>query len=147
VEYIKSMIIYRGINPFAYSVSELNAIENQLIDELRPDMVIFHGVEVPMIAEKRLDYYIQLLFNQIVLLKQKGITIARYSSHINNELSNINASLADVVIKILYDPDKNEPRIHLWRRGGRPVVLTTNDISRCIDEITGFIKLNIRPKN
>ncbi|MEM4809977.1 MAG: ATPase domain-containing protein [Desulfurococcaceae archaeon] len=131
-------VVFKGINPFAYSVVEINSLENKIVEDVKPDMVVFHGVEIPMSIYK-LSTYVPHLYNQLLIFKNKGILAARYASFINNEISSINASLADVVFKVITELSGMSLKtyIYAWRRGFDPAVLAPMDIKECIDQITG----------
>ncbi len=142
---IEKHVIFTAINPFSYSSAETAAEEIRLIEEYgdNVDMVIFHGVELPAIAEGLGPNYLASLYNQMGMLMKKGKLIIRVGSYVNDEMSNLFSALADVVIK--YVPTETsereqEYRVYIWRRGRKPYLLGYEDFQRCLKEVCKIIK-------
>ncbi|MEM0282260.1 MAG: ATPase domain-containing protein, partial [Desulfurococcaceae archaeon] len=102
---ILNNIVVKPINPYAYSLPELNAMENELIERYDPVQVVFHDVGVLMASTRDIENYMHLLQNQIFYLKRKGIMVARYASRIDPRISRINASISDVIVKAICEKE------------------------------------------
>jgi len=61
---ILNNIVVKPINPYAYSLPELNAMENELIERYDPVQVVFHDVGVLMASTRDIENYMHLLQNQ-----------------------------------------------------------------------------------
>ena len=128
-------LVVKPINPYAYSLPELNAFENELVEQYDPAQVVFHDVGVLMSSTKDIENYTHLLQNQVFYFKKKGVMMARYASRINPLLSRINASISDVVLKAKCGKDCVDYKLYAWARFGKPQLLNSSEVSVCIREI------------
>jgi len=137
-EFLKNNVVLKGINPFSMSVPHLSSYELELVDRIDPDIVMFHGIEIPM---KYLspEYYIPSLYNQIMMLRKRNKIVVRMCSCISEESHNINSTLSDVVIRYDYSIEKGL-MVYIWRRGSNPVMITEKELEECIDEYRENIK-------
>ncbi|MEM0261902.1 MAG: ATPase domain-containing protein [Nitrososphaerota archaeon] len=133
---ITGKIIVEPINPYAYSLTELNALENELIDKLDPGMVIFHDVGILMNSMKSVEDYIHMLQNQIFYFKRKGIMIARIASRITPRVSKLNKSISDLVMEANCINNCLDYNVYMWARFGNPKLLKSNELRECIKEVT-----------
>jgi hypothetical protein len=128
-------LVVKPINPYSYSLSELNALENELVEQYDPVQVIFQDVGLLMSSIKDIETYIHLLHNQVFYFKKKGVMIARYASRINPMISRINASISDVVLKAKCGKDCVDYKLYAWARLGKPKLLNSSEVGICIREI------------
>lgn len=137
---IDELITVKSINPFSLSLSQLFSYELSLIEEHNPDVVYFHGVEIPAMA-RSLEDYIGELTNQLYTLKKSRKLVIRSSSFINDERSRAFASLADLVIKseVKCDESKDDDFIKpcryyyiFWRTGRAPLMINEDDLIKCL---------------
>lgn len=126
-----------GVNPFSMSIQQLLAHEVNLVKEAKPDICVFHGVEVPLSAS-RIEEYVPYLFNQLNYLKKEQVIVIRIGSYLGKKTYAVNASISDVVFKIdLVKSSHGSPsyNIYLWRRGGEPSLIDASGVSECLSEI------------
>ena len=125
-----------GFNPAALSVEELYARELRIIYDRSPDVVVFVGTDMSFPTS---DTYIDLLKNQLLFFRKKGILTFRLGAFIDTESYNINAGLADVVAKYYYRRGGSSRRLrrhlYIWGIGNDPAVLDYDDVELCADEI------------
>jgi RecA-superfamily ATPases implicated in signal transduction len=144
VDNILRNLVVKPINPYAYSLPELNALENELVEQYDPVQVIFHDVGVLMSSTKDVENYMHLLQNQVFYLKKKGVMVARYASRIDPLLSRINASISDIVLKAKCEKDCVDYKLYAWARFGKPQLLSSSEVSDCIKEIIGELEKLIK---
>ncbi len=130
--YIDKNFVFMGINPFALSTTQLAIQENEVIERIGADIIVFHGIEIPMKLQI-IETYLQDLYNQLIYLKQKRKIIIRMSSKVDETLSTLNSSLADVVFR--FEVRDNNIAIYIWRRSLKPIELLENEIEKCLDEL------------
>lgn len=126
-----------GLNPAAMSSEELYAMELKIVHERKPDIVVFYGVE-SFVSD--IEGYTDLLRNQLLLLRKKGVLVARLGSLVSEEFYNLYASLADVVFRFDYRMDYGGARrlksyLYLWSAGNEPVILDHEDLRVCRAEL------------
>ena len=125
-----------GFNPAALSVEELYARELRIVHERSPEVVIFVGTDMSFPAS---ETYIDLLKNQLLFFKKKGILTFRLGAYISDDFYRLNAGLADVVARYFYKktgPSKKLQRhLYIWGVGKDPVLLDYDDIEVCAKEI------------
>lgn len=127
--YLDKLLVAKSINPFAYSLAELNALENELIIQHDPGAVVFHGVELAMRGTASLKRYVTMLYNQIMLVKSMGKMVVRLSSSVSRELSRINLTLADLVLKPrCRDASCRDYELYVWHRFKQPIVLDSRKV-------------------
>ncbi|ADM28098.1 putative circadian clock protein, KaiC [Ignisphaera aggregans DSM 17230] len=136
--FLENNIVLRGINPFSMSIPHLSSYELEIINSVNPDVVVFHGIEIPLKTLPSKEY-ISNLYNQIMELKKQNRIIVRMGSYIDKESSYINSTLSDLVIRYYYD-SKGVLHIYIWRRGSRPAILTEEDLVTCINEFRKNLK-------
>lgn len=144
---IEKYVVFKALNPFSYSPAEGVAEEIRLVEEYGVDIVMFHGVELPAIAENMSSNYLATLYNQINTLKKMGKLIIRVGSYVNNEMSNMFSSLADIVMKFIpteTGEGEQKYRVYIWRRGRNPYLLKYEDIQECLKEVCEIIKEKLK---
>ena len=139
---VDKYMILKGINPFAYSLSQLYAYELELIERYRRrgiGMVIFADVSLLMYHHREaMGLYVHYLANQLSVLKKNKLIVVRVGSYINNELYRINAMLSDVILRVI--PvyrwrGRTGIKLMMWRRWSKaPYVLTSHEVEEILRE-------------
>jgi circadian clock protein KaiC len=130
---LNKYIIFHAFNPSGMSIAELMTEELLYIEEIKPDIIIFHGIELMITGRnyyERAQYYNNLV-NQLIYLKSTGTPIIRFSSYIDDESYKINSSLSDVILKVTYEESDihiREPIIHMWKRGKIPITIGFSEL-------------------
>jgi len=135
---VEKYFILEGINP-AIGIEQQYIWEIELIRTHKPDIVVFHGVDIVANMGDPYEYRTDL-FNQILHFKKMGILVIRLGIY-DEKWYPWNARISDVVIK--FDLTKDQfggPKytIHIWRLGRDPIILDHRQFERCIQE-TGKI--------
>jgi len=130
-KYIDSTVTLVGINPFARSPSQLALYENELVERIGADVVVFHGVEITM-SSMNIEAYLPDFYNQLMYLKQRGKMVFRMGSKVSDVLSNLNSALADAVFK--YEVVNGGVSVYVWRRSLKPMKLSEGDLEKCVEE-------------
>lgn len=129
-----------GFNPAALSVEELYARELRIVYEKSPDVVIFFGTDMSFPTT---DTYIDLLKNQLLFFRKKGILTFRLGALVSRENYNLNASLSDVVARYYYRRDGSPRRLrrylYIWGVERDPIILDYSDLDHCAAEIKEVI--------
>lgn len=131
-----SKLIIEPVNPYAYSLTELNALENELVDKFDPGMIIVHDVGILMNSTKNIEDYMHLLQNQIFYFKRKGIMMARFASRITSHVSKLNKAISDLVMEVKCTNKCLDYDIYIWTRFNDPILLKSNELRECIKEAT-----------
>jgi circadian clock protein KaiC len=147
---IEKHLIITALNPFGYSLADLVAYEQILIDQLKPDVVIFHGVHLASAIHSEYKKYLRELFNEVMYLKSRGITVVRIGSYIDDYIYRIETSIADVTFKIerIYKEDGTvDFKIYVNRRYREPKILSSTEMKECIQEVIDLIKSYTKKEN
>lgn len=141
-EVIRRCMQFKGVNPFSQSLVQSYAEEIEYVERARPDIVAFHGIELVTSVVDR-SKYISRLYNELNTLKSFGCTIVRFASYINEELSNINSAMADIVVRII--PVENDSgyqryKFYIWRSGREAYIMTYEEVLECLHELGEVIK-------
>lgn len=142
-------MVFKAINPFGYSMAEGVAEEIKLVEEYDADIVMFHGVELPAIADKISSNYLAGLYNQMNTLKKMGKLVIRVGSFVNDEISNIFSALADIVIKFIpasTGEGEQKYRVYIWRRGRNPHLLKYEEFQEYLKEVCRIIEEKTKPR-
>ena len=146
----KMLKFAKGINPTAFSPEELLHVENSLISEANPEMIVFHAPEAVTMSSASPTYY-RLLYNQLLKLRSKGILVVRLMSVVHEESFLRQATLAETVIRVNYVKRGTstrysevglEPELFVWHAGSEPKILAGNALNECFREM----RFNIRSK-
>jgi len=129
--YIDSTVKCIGINPFSRSPSQFALYEGELVESTGADVVVFHGVEIPM-SSIGVETYLPDLYNQLMYLKQKRKIVIRMGSRVSDTMSSVNSALADAVFK--YEVTDGNISVYVWRRSLKPVKLSEGDLEKCLEE-------------
>ncbi len=143
---VNKLLVVRALNPFSYSISQLLAREQHIINSYSDiDVVVFHGAE--LLPYVHMESYLPQLYNQLNYLKSRNVLITIFGAFIDNRWYNINASLSDVVIRLesVYSEQgfaKN--KLIIWRRwNSAPYVMPQEEIDELLQEIKEFVKSRI----
>ena len=125
-EILDKHMVITALNPFAYSTTQLIARELIAIEQVKPDIVIFHGVHLQRRRAYTYTAELKELFNEIMHLKSKGVTVFRVGTCLDEHMCNAEASLADIVFRFVRTPRGDggmDTRIYIYERFKEPVVL------------------------
>ena len=132
-EFIRKYVEIRSINPSGTSMTELLAYETLMAEERKPDLVLFHGIDVFESIVDHKTYFSELL-NELFTLKKMGIIVARYGNITSEEFYRRNASLSDIVVKGLFTDKCGGKTLgapgmcfYLWRRGRKPIYVSEHE--------------------
>lgn len=138
---IDEYFVITALNPFGQSTSEIYSRELSLIEVVKPNLVVFHGVHV---AREMIEYkdYIRELYNELLYLKSKNILVIRIGSCIDESRCMSEASIADVTYKLeLTRTDTGfDKRLIVYRRFREPCVLPGSVLDECVGEWRDLIR-------
>ncbi|WFO75894.1 AAA family ATPase [Desulfurococcaceae archaeon MEX13E-LK6-19] len=140
---IMNNIIVKAINPASLSLEEILGKELELVDEYKPDAMIFHGVEVVNSMHGNNSKYYMFLRNQLLYHKSKGILTIRYMTLVDKKKYYKNAELSEIIMRLYYKKTKEEklePYLYVWRAGKEPTILTPKQLSECLSECIKALK-------
>ncbi len=126
-----------SINPFVYSLNKLQFIEFKIIEEFKPDVVVYHGTEILDEIAKTNPQYLIDYYDKINRFKSKGIMSLVAKSKTDDQLYLYKATIADVIFEFDIEDTPTDRKfvLYLWRRGMRPRKITEKEIDYCIGEI------------
>ena len=141
IDYVLSNVVIRSINPTAYSTPEGIAEELSIIEEVKPDVVVFHDVAIfaPLFA-KELENFVLQLYNELLYLTQRGIDVTRLGGRVNPQFSSVNKMLADHVVDILCADSLCSKYIVNVTARGRRYALEWEEFEDHIKKIIGYMK-------
>ncbi|MDK6028124.1 ATPase domain-containing protein [Ignisphaera sp. 4213-co] len=133
-EIINRYVIIKGINPYAQSLAELKAKELELVEQYKPDIVVFHGVHI--IKHQDYEKYFRELYNEILYLKHKGISTIRIGNCVNMNKCLEDASIADLmfVMENIIKDTKYDYVLKAFRRYRTPVIIESHEVRQCVEE-------------
>jgi hypothetical protein len=132
-----------ALNPFGQSLQMLYARELEIIELVEPDVVVFHGVHVARSAARDYEKYFRELYNQLLHLKSKGITIFRTGICIDNYHCDAETSIADVTYRfnrVVKESGEVDVKIIVYRRFRDPLILPGEVLKECVSEWVDAIK-------
>jgi len=120
-----------AFNPSAYSLPELYGRELELIEEHKPDIVIFLGVDALPYREGK---YFSLLRNQLLYLKSLGILVVRAGACTDQKTYLNNTILSDIVMRFDYvrTGQGYKEELYIWRSGKEPLIVSKDIITYCL---------------
>ncbi len=124
-------LVIKAYNPSAYSVEELYSREMEFIEEIDPDIVVFMGVDsAPQQDEPGL---IDLLRNEMMHLKSKGILVFRFGALHSRRNYQAAVQLSDIMLRFSgYTQDQDEgSAVYIWITGKDPIVIDKHLLVRC----------------
>lgn len=136
---INEFYIVKSFNPAGLSVEELYAIEASLVKTIRPGVVIFWEVHVPMmtIGAGGLHHYLIYLRNQLTLMKNQGVTVLRVGTFMDEKMFVNNASLSDYSIS--YEASGDGVKITFYPKYKAPVSISEKSLEECTAECVKYI--------
>jgi circadian clock protein KaiC len=132
-----------ALNPFGQSLPMLYARELEIIELVEPDVVVFHGVHVSRSTTRDYGKYFKELYNELMYLKSKGITVIRTGICIDNYHCDAEASIADVTYRfnrVVKESGEVDVKIIVYRRFRDPVILPGEVLKECVSEWANAIK-------
>jgi len=132
-----------ALNPFGQSLPMLAARELEIIELVEPDVVVFHGVHVSRSTTRDYGKYFKELYNQLLYLKSKGITVFRTGICVNNYHCDAETSIADVTYRfnrVLRGSGEIDAKFIVYRRFRDPVILPGEVLRECVSEWIDAIK-------
>jgi circadian clock protein KaiC len=137
-ELIDKYVVVKSINPTAYSLDELYMRELRLVESVKDlGVVVFHDVGL-VAGLSNADNYLNLIYNQLNYLRLKGLLTIRLGSYVSDEIYRLNSLLSSMVLR--FEPVFKDGRFvgvqaYVWRRGTTPYIITSEELSRCFEEI------------
>ena len=137
---INEHIVIRGLNPSSLPLTQLMMQELEIINEVKPDIVIFHGVGTYPVENTFI--WKRDLLNQLLYLRSVGVAVIRMGAI--NELYEYNALMADTILRFYLEKINSkdaEYTLYVWRRGmEKPAILNQRDIDDCISDCIEILK-------
>jgi circadian clock protein KaiC len=132
-----------ALNPFGQSLQMLGARELEIIELVEPDVVVFHGVHVARSIARDYGKYFKELYNELLYLKSKGVTVFRTGICIDNYHCDAETSIADVTYRfnrVVKESGEVDTKIIVYRRFKDPVILPGEVLRECVSEWVDAIK-------
>ncbi len=126
-EVLKKYLHIASFNPSAYSPSHLMMLLADLIENVNPEIVVFHGGEVLTATYKGFkDFWINYR-NLMVWLKNKDKIVVNYFARTDPLWNKTLEAVSDLVVRV-YFKREDDGGLHLefliWRQGSHPRVLS-----------------------
>jgi circadian clock protein KaiC len=140
---LKKCVRFDPLNPVGEALTSLASRTILQIEKAKPDMIIFHGVEIFSKVSDYKDYW-SALVNELIWTKNNGVTNIRVGSCTPREWCEMNAAVSDIVIHVRFI-DKNGsavPIIYSWGRSFRPRTVEINEevLTRLRSDFQGLVK-------
>ncbi len=136
-------IVFRGLNPYSFSIGELMARVSEIISEAGgADVLALHATELHYLVENP-DRYVSFLSNYLNHLRSKGVSTIILGSNVSDNYYNLNAILADIIVSYRKGCGEEPAKCYtlIWRKGGDTQhVLPSEDTIGCIREAYENIK-------
>lgn len=142
LEVLRKFMVVRALNPYAYSVAQLSARELMLIDNVKPNIVVFHGIHVARYMVAEYQKVFRELYNEVLYLKSRNISVVRIGSCVDETICSLESSISDVTFRIIrtYNEDKTDYKIHVFRRYIEPSIVSSSENKSCLMECIEIIK-------
>jgi len=134
---LEKYMIITALNPHAHSLTQLVARELAIIEQVKPDIVVFYGVHLARDHITGLTTYLKELFNEIMYLKSKRLIDIRIGCCLDEYSCNVETTLADVTYKfekVFREDGSIDTRIYVYRRFKEPRVFMGNYVNECVKE-------------
>lgn len=137
----KNHIVFKSINPFSYSISQLVLRELSIIEEVNPDVVVFHGVEIPRHTTD-ISSHIRELYNQMNYLRKAGKIVVRVGAYTDDLSYRLESRIADIIVRFEYEGLEGSVDYRAYLQGGfrQPYIATNKEIRECLKEVVSFLK-------
>ena len=125
---MKKYLVVEAVNPVSEALTSLYSRSILRFEKLKPDMIVFHGVDI----FSHLFYYKEYwsaLINEMTWTKNNGVTNIRFGSCTPREWCEKNVAVSDIVVYLRFI-DKNGstiPVIYSWGRGFGPRTVEINE--------------------
>ena len=142
---VDKYVVFRSLNPFSYSISQLTARELSLINSEEFDAVVFHGIEIPRHAVEP-SQHIRELYNEMNYLRKRGKLVIRIGAYTNRLSYSLECGVSDALMRFKYSNSKMGEvnyRAFIWRKDKKPYIASSEEISECIDEVIELIKTRL----
>lgn len=127
-----------SFNPAAYSLTQLNMMIVELIEDLNPDIVAFHGGEIFRALVRDLNEFWVSHKNLLIWLKNRGKLVVRYCARVDPLWVKVHESMSDIVVHSYIRRRGSEiiPWFYVWRSGSSPKILklSEEDLKRATRE-------------
>jgi len=140
-ELVSKYIVFQSINPLSYSIPEIVVDELKLVEDLKPDILVFHGVDVFWYLSDLREYYTSL-FTELQYFRAKGLVTVRLTPKVSREFHVINSSLSDIVLD--FRRKGGETYLVAWSRGSTPRVVNIKTIQACGSRLCELLKNNFQ---
>lgn len=145
-ELFEEHIVTESINPLSVSHTELMAKEIELVQAMKPDIVMFHGTDVfPLLGIQDKDYLANL-FNMLQTLAGMGVLVIRDSAYVDDQWYRLGSALARVVLRFYLD-DEGELKAYIWRGGAKAITVGEGELHECINEMIEKVASKLGIKN
>ncbi|RLG80808.1 MAG: hypothetical protein DRO40_10635 [Thermoprotei archaeon] len=133
-EVLKYIIGYESLNPAKFSIEEIYGYETNLVERLKPDLVVYMGGDiVGMLHANRKDVMPLYVYNKIVYNKLNNVTTVWIVYGNNGEITKLKESLANHVIKVVCKDNLCIQRlVYLWSNSGASTVIFEEDLLKYI---------------
>jgi len=137
--------VITALNPLAHSITQLIARELTIIEQAKPDLVVFHGVHLARAAAPGYQH-LKELFNELMYLKSKGVTVIRVGACFDKAECDREISISDVTYRLerALGGRGEGVEVYVYRRFGAFTRSSGNVVSECekewakaIEELTG----------
>jgi circadian clock protein KaiC len=135
-----------ALNPFAHSLTQLVARELTIIEQRKPDIVLFWGIHLP----RGSDGYVAVLkelFNELMYLKSRGITVLRAGPCLDEEVCNAETSISDLTARFVREFREDgsaQTKIYFYERFEEPRMFPSSVVSefmkRCVEILREYSK-------
>jgi len=149
-KFIDENIVVKAINPYAYSISQIYAIELNMVEReinrSKIDFIVFDDVGV--ISTRGFNYLIHLA-NQLLIFKKYGLIVLRIGSIVDDFNYRANSLVSDIVFKYHYGMGGEifGARLHFWRRGMfNPTILSQDEMNSLVEELNEMLREKISLK-
>ncbi|MEM4487748.1 MAG: ATPase domain-containing protein [Desulfurococcaceae archaeon] len=143
IELLDKRVVFKAINPFAYSIHELAMRELELIQAVKPDIVIFHGTHIINSQDK--VSHLKELYKEVMFLKSIGVGVVRIGNCVDQSTCDAESSIADLTLKTvrIYNDNATDYRVLIARRFEEPSIIRKEEIMECIAESIDLIKESV----
>ncbi|MEM3990095.1 MAG: ATPase domain-containing protein [Desulfurococcaceae archaeon] len=142
---VDKYVVFRSLNPFSYSISQLTARELSLINSEEFDVVVFHGIEIPRHAVEP-SQHIRELYNEMNYLRKRGKLVIRIGAYTNRLSYSLECGVSDALMRFKCLNSKMGEvnyRAFIWRKNKKPYIASSEEISECINEVIELIKTRL----
>ncbi|MEM1645631.1 MAG: hypothetical protein QXL96_07165, partial [Ignisphaera sp.] len=139
---VNEYMVFKGLNPFAQSLTQLMVKELELVENYNPDIVVFHGFHLLKYDPiKRLKE----LYTEVLYLKSRGVGIIRIGNCDDEKRCVEEASISDMTLKVerFVADSKYDYKVIVYRRYREPTIITSEEMKICIKEAIDYIKQNL----